>query len=922
MKDNMKKIYLFLLAAAGILAVASCAREELIDKALTTDEPSEVSTLTFSFDGTKTALVDGKTTWEAGDKIRVYTSDGGFYRDVEVPAEAIGQSSFSAEVNIKDTVYYAVYPIEASKGIADNKITVTLPKNPDGRFASANICVAITRNSEFQMKNVTAVLKVNIQSNNVVEMLQIIARNPIVGDYAVGVEKDKEDKDSLTFTPSATAQSLNVAIGGVDGEYFIPVLPGTYAKDFSITALRGNGGYQNKKTTVDNEIKLNSIIDLGLIGDNLSMGLPGEGTQEKPFTISNFGEMLAFASSVTMGKSYKDEIVSLEADILDTPVTAPAGYWLSNDDQGYFAGTFLGNNHTVKVELDGENCKAQTYVALFGVVDEGATVKDLKVTGTATATGNYTSGIIAYVRGTADGTRAILDNLTNEVKVTSTGNRVGGVVGYANYATITKCVNNAAITGKDCVAGVVGKASNATMENCTNTGAVTSTGTDTRVQIGFNGSILTHGTGEWNGTTGSHATGGICGYVDHGSLMNCTNSGTVGGYVKIGGIVGGTYWSPVTACVNSGNITASYGFVQNLASAQGYGYGSMTGGVVGWMHTNGAITDCQNSGTITGKGGQGGIVGYASCNNNASSGVAIVNCTNTGNVVATGVTTGGSIKNHNPAVGGIAGSVSAFGAQLTKIIGCTNSGNVSSSAMIAGGIVGRVHAPRSNGGEVNLVDNCVNTGDVTATYWVGGICGMALSIYNGVIRITNSHNEGTVTGNRTDDAGEVAGGILGANHVWYSYTCYGQVYNCYNTGKVVYDVAAHTKPYCGGIVGRLVSAGDIKNVCNLGKVSPADNAEPVAGAAARLGSVVGSLETSNPNYLYYLAGTCGQIVGTSSTKTTFAVGGEFNASYNLITPVTINEVEHETLVDALNAWVTGTYYKWKTGANGPEFDIQ
>ena len=926
MKDNMKKIYLFLLAAAGILAVASCAREELIDKALTTDEPSEVSTLTFSFDGTKTALVDGKTTWEAGDKIRVYTSDGGFYRDVEVPAEAIGQSSFSAEVNIKDSVYYAVYPIEASKGIADNKITVTLPKNPDGRFASANICVAITRDSEFQMKNVTAVLKVNIQSNNVVEMLQIIARNPIVGDYAVGVEKDKEDKDSLTFTPSATAQSLTVAIGGVDGEYFIPVLPGTYAKDFSITALRGNGGYQNKKTTVDNEIKLNSIIDLGLIGDNLSMGLPGEGTQEKPFTISNFGEMLAFASSVTMGKSYKDEIVSLEADILDTPVTAPAGYWLSNDDQGYFAGTFLGNNHTVKVELDGENCKAQTYVALFGVVDEGATVKDLKVTGTATATGNYTSGIIAYVRGTADGTRAILDNLTNEVKVSSTGNRVGGVVGYANYATITKCVNNAAITGKDCVAGVVGKASNATMENCTNTGAVTSTGTDTRVQYCFNGSTTNYGTGEFSNITGSHSTGGICGYVDHGSLENCSNSGAIQGYVKIGGVVGGTYWSPVADCVNTGAVTATGQFNQNIASQTGYGFGSSTGGIVGWMYTNGAITNCENSGTVKGKGGLGGIVGFASCNSNKSSGVAIKDCKNTGEVISAGVVMGGGTKNHNPATGGIAGSVSAFGAQITNIISCQNTGNVTSDGCIAGGIVGRVNQTRHDGSAVNLVDKCVNTGDVTAPYWTGGICGMALSFYNGVIRIRNSYNTGTITGNRTDaDSGEVAGGILGANHCWNSSnrTNWGQVYNCYNTGNVFYEVAAHTKPYCGGIVGRLVSAGHVENVYNSGKVGPKGDAVPVAAAANRLGAIIGSLETGNRNNFYYLDGVCAQIVGASSTNTTVTIASAFNTSYNLLTPVTIKDVEIETLLDALNAWSTSTdYYKWKTGANGPEFDIQ
>ena len=915
MKDNMKKIYLFLLAAAGILAVASCAREELVDKTGEVNAPEEVTTLTFSFDATKTALVDGKTTWAAGDKIRVYTSDGGFYRDVEVPEEAVGKASFSAEVNIKDTLYYAVYPIDASNGVVGGKISVNLPKNPDGRFDSANICVAATKGPEFKMHNVTAVLKVTVTSGNVVEMLQIIAQNAMVGDLAIGLDKDKEGKDSLTFAASATAKSLNVAVGGVDGDYYIPVLPGTYVKDFSVTALRGNGGYQNKKTTQDNEVKINTLFDLGVIGDNLSSGLPGEGTAEKPFTISNFGEMLAFSSSVTMGKTYEGEIVSLEADITDSPVTAPAGYWLSADDQGYFAGTFLGNNHTINVDLDGENCKAQTYVALFGVVDTGATIKDLKVTGKAKATGNYTSGIIAYVRGTSTGTRAILDNLTNEVEVTSTGNRVGGVVGYANYATITKCVNNAAIIGNDCVAGVIGKASNATMENCSNTGAVTSNGTDTRIQYCYNVSTLTHGTGEFNSTTGSHCTGGVCGYVDHGSLKNCTNSGAIQGYVKIGGVVGGTYWSPVSDCVNSGAVTATGAFNQNLASQQGYGYGSTTGGVVGWMYTNGAITNCENSGTVKGKGGLGGIVGFANCNSNASSGVNIRNCTNTGEVISQGTTTGGATKNHNAAVGGIAGSVAAFGAQVTYIGSCVNSANVTTDGVIAGGIVGRVHQSRNNGSAVNLVENCGNSGNVTALYWVGGICGMALSLYNGVIRMLSCYNIGTITGNRSDDAGEVAGGILGANHVWNSYTNYGQVYNCFSWGDVLYAVNTHAKPYCGGIVGRFVSAGDVRNNYTIGYVGPVEG-EPVANAAQRLGGLVGSLE-ANLNNSYYYEGSCARAVGTASSKTPGAMVSAFDNTYSFATPVTINEVDYNTVLDALNAY--NSAYVWVMGTYGPVF---
>ena len=912
----MKKIYLILLAAAGILAAASCAREEIVDPSQAQKPASEATTLTVAFDEGKTALVDGKTYWVKGDVVRIYNSTGSFYNDVEIPEEADGQKAFECNVDFKDTTYFAVYPTESAAGVADKKVKVKIPSDPDGLFASANICAAETKGTTLSMRNVTAILKVDVNSGNVIEFLQVASKNNMTGTYSVSFEGE-----APALTATSGSRSATLAVGGIDAVYYLPVAPGDYLAEFAMTALRGNGGYQTLKTTQDNEVKVNTIVDLGTIGGTLSTGLEGEGTEANPYIISNLGEWTAFSASVNLGNHYADKFVNLTFDV-DDAVTTPVGYWLASDDQAYFGGTFLGNNHTIKVALDGANCKAQTYVALFGVVDEGATIKDLKVTGTATATGNYTSGVIGYVRGTS-ANKVTVSNCTNEVTVTSTGDRVGGVIGYANYATVENCVNNGLVTGRNCVAGISGKASNTTFKDCSNTVAIKSTGTDTGVQIGFNGSILTHGTsngaGVWDGTIGSNATGGICGFIDHGSLTSCTNSGKVDGYVKLAGIVGGTYWSSVYSCVNTGNITASYGFVYNLASAQGYGYGSMAGGIVGWMHANGTISDCQNSGVITGKGGQGGILGYGSCNNNASSGITVKDCKNTGAVTATGVTTGGSIKNHNPAVGGVVGSVVAFGPQLTNILNCTNTGNVSSSAMIAGGIVGRVQAPRSNGSAVNLVDKCVNTGNVTATYWVGGICGMALAIYNGVIRVANSYNEGTVTGNRTDDAGEVAGGILGANHVWYSYTCYGQVHNSYNAGKVVYDAVAHTKPYCGGIAGRLVSAGDIKNVCNYGTVGPKEG-DPVAAAAARLGAVIGSLETSNPNYLYYLDGTCAQIVGTSSTKTTFTIGGNYGADYKMIAPVTINDDPKETVIDALNAWVTGDYSKWKVGTNGPVFN--
>ena len=77
-------------------------------------------------------------------------------------------------------------------------------------------------------------------------------------------------------------------------------------------------------------------------------------------------------------------------------------------------------------------------MALFGVVDEGATVKDLKVKGTAKASGNYTCGLVSYCRGSSDN-RVTINNITSDVVIESQGDRVSGIAGYAEYTDFDNC---------------------------------------------------------------------------------------------------------------------------------------------------------------------------------------------------------------------------------------------------------------------------------------------------------------------------------------------------------------------------------------------------------------------------------------------------------------------------------------------------
>ena len=85
----MKQIRFFLYAAISALAVASCAKEaELVEPEAIASGEKTLLTLSLGSSETKTALVGGKTTWTAGDVVRIYNATGTFSQDVEVPASA------------------------------------------------------------------------------------------------------------------------------------------------------------------------------------------------------------------------------------------------------------------------------------------------------------------------------------------------------------------------------------------------------------------------------------------------------------------------------------------------------------------------------------------------------------------------------------------------------------------------------------------------------------------------------------------------------------------------------------------------------------------------------------------------------------------------------------------------------------------
>lgn len=336
--------------------------------------------------------------------------------------------------------------------------------------------------------------------------------------------------------------------------------------------------------------------------------------------------------------------------------------------------------------------------------------------------------------------------------LTISGTSVGGIVGVANgTVSISNCEMNGGVIGGHQIGGLVGFAQgcNLTIEGCINNATVTTTS-----QASDNNRTSAGG---FVGYVNAGANVTIKSYTDeNGQTKKSTNNGKISTTSSadnkgVGGFVGYSYGKiTLTDCVNEKNATITGK--------------ERVGGLVGYIgkadsdsQKEMVISGCENKAAVTSNStndvyGIGGIVGY-----NSGHKVAITNCINSGAITGT----------HETA--GIIGY-----SDHSEISGCTNSGAVSGFATV-GGIVGKM-----GGGSIV---SCKNTATVKASKardidgdngaYLGGIAGWA----NG--NVNNCYNSGTVTTETSWGNSNIVGGIVGflVNGKTVSY--------CYNSGTIV-----------------------------------------------------------------------------------------------------------------------------------------
>ena len=314
----------------------------------------------------------------------------------------------------------------------------------------------------------------------------------------------------------------------------------------------------------------------------------GMGTEESPWIITSKAELEQLAtlsetydfvgkyfSLGTAEQAGKLNIPVNEGTVAQIEAAKPNNWKPIGSSTKPFAGTFNGNGNTISgIYYKGNG----TYVGLFGSLGSSGVIKNLVLlNSTFEHTGGVTSAKFGSIAGYSEGR---LEQVKSDATIKSNAPHNGGLVGYAQGGTITRCWYDGTMT-----LGTNGKFSGGIVGNVVN-------GTVTISNCLFSKSIY----GDGAGTSAGY--GGLCGQVDSGGTLKLENSlayGSVGVSTTsnwYGSIVGYIYGTGVVEVSNTYTQKDICRFAyRNRSGSIKYNGSTLTGNIENSTYAEALTTD-------------------------------------------------------------------------------------------------------------------------------------------------------------------------------------------------------------------------------------------------------------------------------------------------------------------------------------------
>jgi hypothetical protein len=390
----MKALRLFSMAALA-LAFAAC-NKEIEKKEIIIEEPAQVGipfTATIGAPATKTVITEGTgddagkllVVWKVGDEVAlVHNSvvDVATVTAVDGSGNATIDATITGSPSDNDDVAL-VYPADA--------VASATPSSPFP-FTPASACWDKVKGQdgtlEFIQNNIDFRIgsgKLSVSGDPATASLKASVSMPsFICIWKLTLQDDAATPNSLAATSLAVSSNSAIqaaATSTAKSVYYLGVVPSlfpsgklvistavgsdsyTYTKDAGITLTAGK--YYQSTVTMTKEFSGGT----GAVGD--------------PYLISSTDDWNALATAVTNGKTYNGKYFKQTANISATT--------MAGSDSKAFSGNYDGDGKTLDVTLSGSG----NYTAPF-VYISGATIKNLKITGTISTTGMRPASIASY----------------------------------------------------------------------------------------------------------------------------------------------------------------------------------------------------------------------------------------------------------------------------------------------------------------------------------------------------------------------------------------------------------------------------------------------------------------------------------------------------------------------------------------------
>ncbi|MBR6319633.1 MAG: hypothetical protein IKR50_04255 [Prevotella sp.] len=178
------------------------------------------------------------------------------------------------------------------------------------------------------------------------------------------------------------------------------------------------------------------------------------------FDINNMRSLAGFAKLVNSGYDFSGKTVTLKYDLdLAEHYWVPIGNRDADGNDTPFRGTFDGGGHTINnIVLADPTGNYETLAGFFGIIGEGGTVKNLRISNSTIVGKNLLGGIAAYnYCGTITG--CIVESSVTIAQYQNEGEDLGGIAGLS-IGLVSGCVSKAQfVVGSTIysVGGIVGR---------------------------------------------------------------------------------------------------------------------------------------------------------------------------------------------------------------------------------------------------------------------------------------------------------------------------------------------------------------------------------------------------------------------------------------------------------------------------------